>query len=253
MSVLTAGFLTLFNKEVRRFYKVSAQTVLAPVVSAALYLLVFGKAAAAPHLPHATSYASFLLPGLIMMSLLQNGFSNASSSIVQSKVSGSLVFVRLAPLSHREILFAYVGAAAVRALIVGAGVYVSTVWLVPLSYAAPLWIFSYAAIGALISGLLGFVVGVWAEKFDQLAASQNFLMMPATLLAGVFYDPDSLSSNWSYALHWNPFFYLVDGFRFGFTGHSDVTPWTSLLLCGLFLAALYCLAMAALRHAQRVH
>lgn len=253
MNVLTAGFRTLFDKEVRRFYKVSAQTVLAPVLSAALYLLVFGKTAAATNLPHATGYASFLLPGLIMMSLLQNGFANASSSIVQSKVSGSLVFVRLAPLSHREILLAYVGAAALRALIVGGGVYISTVWLVPLSYVSPLWIFSFALIGALISGLLGFVVGVWAEKFDQLAASQNFLMMPATLLAGVFYDPGSLSANWSFALHLNPFFYLVDGFRFGFTGHADVTPWTSLCLCSLFLAVLYSLSLAVLRHAQRMH
>lgn len=137
---------------------------------------------------------------------MQNGFANASSSIVQSKVSGSLVFVRLAPLSHREILFAYVGAAALRALMVGAGVYFSAVCLVPLTYAAPLWIVAFAVIGALISGLLGFVVGVWSDKFDQLAAAQNFLMMPATLLAGVFYAADSLSANWRYALHWNPFF-----------------------------------------------
>lgn len=230
---LLAGARTLFYKEVLRFWKVSFQTVGAPVLTAVLYLLIFGHALE-DHVKvyDQVGYTSFLIPGLVMMSVLQNAFANTSSSLIQSKITGNLVFLLVTPLSHWAWFVAYVGAAVVRGLAVGAGVLAVTVWFGPPGLAAPWWALIFAALGAGLMGALGLIAGLWAEKFDQMAAFQNFIVMPLTMLAGVFYSVHTLSPFWQTASHLNPFFYMIDGFRSGFFGVSDVSPWISLGVVG---------------------
>ena len=233
---LLSGARTLFYKEVLRFWKVSFQTVAAPVLTAVLYLLIFGHALGEHVQPFdGVGYTSFLVPGLVMMSVLQNAFANSSSSLIQSKISGNLVFLLVTPLSHWAWFVAYVGASVVRGVAVGAGVLAVTMWFAPLQLAQPLWIIAFTLLGALLMGALGLVAGLWAEKFDQIATFQNFVVMPMTFLAGVFYSVSSLPPLWQRASHLNPFFYIVDGFRFGFFGISDVSPWVSLGVVGVGL------------------
>ncbi|MCP5271884.1 MAG: ABC transporter permease [Burkholderiaceae bacterium] len=229
MTTLLAGARTLFLKEILRFWKVAFQTVAAPVITALLYLLIFGHVLEGRvEVYPGVAYTSFLIPGLVMMSVLQNAFANSSSSLIQSKVTGNLVFLLVSPLSHWAWFVAYVGASVVRGLAVGAGVLAVTVWFVPLRLAEPWWILAFGALGAGIMGSLGLIAGLWAEKFDQMAAFQNFLIMPMTMLSGVFYSVHSLPDFWQTASHLNPFFYIIDGFRRGFFGVSDVSPWLSL-------------------------
>ena len=243
-----SGFPTLLRKEVKRFYKVAFQTVAAPVLTAVLYLMIFGhvledKVQMYGHL----SYTAFLVPGLVMMSLLQNAFANTSSSLIQSKITGNLVFVLLAPLTNFEFYAAYVLAAVFRGVVVGCGVFLITAWFVEPSFAYPLWIVVFAFLGAAILGSMGLVAGIWADKFDQLAAFQNFLIMPATMLSGVFYSIHTLPPVWQTVSHLNPFFYMIDGFRYGFFGISDVSPWMSLVVVGGFFIVV---SVAALRMLQ---
>jgi ABC-2 type transport system permease protein len=219
------GFRTLFYKEILRFWKVGFQTVAAPVLTALLYLMIFGHVLEdRVKVYEQISYTAFLVPGLVMMSVLQNAFANSSSSLIQSKITGNLVFVLLPPLSHREMYAAYVLAATVRGLVVGLGVLAVTAWFADLTFAHPAWILAFALIGAGVLGSLGLIAGILAEKFDQLAAFQNFLIMPATFLSGVFYSIHSLPPFWQAVSHANPFFYMIDGFRYGFFGVSDVPP-----------------------------
>ena len=219
------GAGTLFYKELLRFWKVAFQTVAAPVLTAMMYLLIFGHVLEdRVQVFPGVGYTSFLVPGLVMMSVLQNAFANSASSLVQSKITGNLVFLLVTPLSHWAWYAAYVGASMVRGLAVGSGVFLVTVWFVPLHLAEPWWILIFAALGAGIMGSLGLVAGLWADKFDQMAAFQNFIIMPMTFLSGVFYSVQSLPGLWQVASHLNPFFYMIDGFRRGFFGHSDVSP-----------------------------
>lgn len=236
---MKSGFQTLFYKEILRFWKVATQTITAPIMTAMLYLLIFGHVLE-EHVQvyDRVSYTAFLIPGLVMMSVLQNAFANSSSSLIQSKITGNLVFVLLPPLSHWELFGAYVLAASVRGLVVGAGVFLITAWFGDLTFVAPWWIAVFALLGAAILGTMGLVAGIWAEKFDQLAAFQNFLIMPATFLAGVFYSIHSLPPFWQTVSRFNPFFYMIDGFRYGFFGQSDVDPATSLAIVGIFFLVL---------------
>ena len=192
-----AGTRTLLYKEVLRFWKVSFQTVAAPVLTAVLYLLIFGHVLE-DHVKvfDRVGYTSFLIPGLVMMSVLQNAFANSSSSLIQSKITGNLVFLLVTPLSHWAWFSAYVGASVLRGLLVGGGVLLATVWFAPLSLAEPWWIVAFALLGAGLLGALGLIAGLWAEKFDQMAAFQNFIIMPMTFLAGVFYSVKSLPPFW---------------------------------------------------------
>ena len=223
------GFRTLLYKETLRFWKVSFQTVAAPVLTAVLYLLIFGHVLEDHvNVYDNVRYTSFLIPGLVMMSVLQNAFSNTSSSLIQSKITGNIVFILLPPLSALTLFSAYVLAAMVRGLVVGLGVFIVTAWAGNLNFVAPVWIVVFALLGSALLGTLGLIAGIWAEKFDQLAAFQNFLIMPATFLAGVFYSVHSLPPFWNTVSHFNPFFYMIDGFRYGFFGVSDVSPWLSL-------------------------
>ena len=224
-----SGFPTLLRKEVSRFWKVSFQTVAAPVVSALLYLLVFAHALAGhvEAFPGVT-YLEFLIPGLAMMAMLQNAFANSSSSLIQSKITGNIVFILLPPLAPVELFGAYLLAAVVRAITVGLGVFAATLWLIPIPVQHPLWALAFALVGSGLLATLGIIAGIWSEKFDQLAAFQNFVVMPLTFLAGVFYSMHTLPPFWQAVSRLNPFFYAVDGFRYGFFGQSDVAPAASL-------------------------
>lgn len=248
MNFISSGFRTLVYKETLRFWKVATQTVAAPILTAMLYLLIFGHVLEGRvQVYEGVSYTSFLIPGLVMMSVLQNAFANSSSSLIQSKITGNLVFVLLTPLSHWEIFSAYVIAAMVRGLAVGLGVFAVTAWFAHMSFSAPLWIAAFALLGAAILGTMGLIAGIWAEKFDQLAAFQNFLIMPLTFLSGVFYSINSLPPFWFTVSHLNPFFYMIDGFRYGFFGQSDTNPWTSLAIVSGFLVVLSLAALRMLR------
>ncbi|CAN7153858.1 ABC transporter permease [Massilia sp. LjRoot122] len=253
MNLFSVGFRTLFYKESLRFWKVATQTIAAPVVTAMLYLLIFGHVLdGRVEMLDGVSYTAFLIPGLVMMSVLQNSFANSSSSLIQSKITGNLVFILLPPLSHAEILSAYVGAAILRGVVVGFGVFVITAWFAHLSFVAPLWILVFAFLGAAILGTMGVIAGIWAEKFDQLAAFQNFLIMPATFLAGVFYSIQKLPPFWLAVSHFNPFFYMIDGFRYGFFGKSDVSPWTSLAIVSVFFVVLAAIAINMLKRGYKL-
>ena len=247
------GFRTLFYKELLRFWKVAFQTVLAPVITALLYLTIFGHALR-DHVQvyPGVLYTSFLVPGLVMMSVLQNAFANSSSSLIQSKITGNLVFVLLPPLSHWEMYGAYVLAAVVRGLSVGLGVFIVTVWFIPMSFSAPLYIIAFAVLGSAILGTLGLIAGIWAEKFDQLAAFQNFLIMPLTMLSGVFYSIYTLPAFWQRLSHYNPVFYMIDGFRYGFFGVSDVAPEISLTVVVACFAAVSLLTLTLLKRGWKL-
>ena len=239
MMISALGWRALLYKETLRFWKVGAQTVGAPVLTAMLYLMIFGHVLEDHVKVYGTvSYTAFLVPGLVMMSVLQNAFANSSSSIIQSKIMGSLVFVLLTPLSHWGWFFAYVGSSMVRGLVVGLGVFAVTALFALPGFEAPLWIVVFALLGAAMLGTLGLIAGLWAEKFDQMAAFQNFLIMPMTFLSGVFYSIQSLPAFWQKVSHLNPFFYMIDGFRYGFFGVSDVSPTLSFAIVGGCLFAL---------------
>jgi ABC-2 type transport system permease protein len=250
------GWRALFYKEVLRFWKVGFQTVGAPVLTSVLYLLIFGHVLE-DHVKvyDGVSYTAFLIPGLVMMSVLQNAFANSSSSMVQSKIMGNLVFLLLTPLSHWSWFFAYTLSAVVRGLAVGMGVLLATALFVWQSSALnfsllpqqPLWALVFAFTGAAMLGALGLIAGLWAEKFDQMAAFQNFIIMPMTFLSGVFYSIHSLPDFWQRVSHLNPFFYMIDGFRYGFFGQSDVSPWLSLGVVGISLLLISAVAVHLLR------
>jgi ABC-2 type transport system permease protein len=250
--VYGSGFPTLLHKEIKRFYKVGFQTVAAPVLTAILYLMIFGHVLEGKEIYGRLSYTAFLIPGLVMMSVLQNAFANTSSSLIQSKVTGNLVFVLLAPFSHLEFYTAYVLAAVFRGVVVGMGVLVFTAWYAPPAFEYPLWILSFAFLGAAILGSMGLIAGIWADKYDQLAAFQNFIIMPATMLSGVFYSIHSLPVAWQTVSHFNPFFYMIDGFRYGFFGVSDMSPWTSLGIVTCFFVLVSVVALRLLQKGYKL-
>jgi ABC-2 type transport system permease protein len=243
-----SGFPTLIYKELLRFWKVSFQTVAAPILTALLYLLIFSHVLE-DHVQvyDGVRYTAFLVPGLVMMSVLQNSFANSSSSLIQSKISGNVIFMLLPPLSYLEFFAAYVLAAVVRGLVVGAGVLACTFALVDLHFEHPLWIFVFALTGSALLGALGLIAGIWAERYEQIAAFQNFIIMPLTFLSGVFYSIHSLPGFWQQLSRFNPFFYMIDGFRYGFFGASDVDPTVSLVVVVVSLVLLTWLTLGLLR------
>lgn len=229
-----SGFYTLLHKELLRFWKVGLQSIFAPMIATLIYLLIFShileeRAQAYP----GVTYTTFLIPGLVMMAMLQNAFSNSSSSLIQSKISGSIVFVLLSPLSYMEIFVAYVLASIARGLLVGTGVYLATLIFFDMPLQSLLWVFIFALIGNGFLGALGIIAAIWAEKFDQLATFQNFVILPLTFLSGVFYTIHSLPPFWEDLSHFNPFFYVIDGFRYGFFGVSDISPYFSLTIVAI--------------------
>ena len=248
-----SGFPTLLYKELLRFWKVSFQTVAAPVLTALLYLVVFAYALGdRVRVYEGVSYAQFLVPGLVMMSVLQNAFANSSSSLIQSKISGSLVFMLLPPISYLEFFCAYVLASVVRALVVGSGVLAVSVWFVELRVAGPLWVLAFALLCSAILAALGLVAAIWADRFEQIAAFQNFVILPLTFLSGVFYSIHSLPEIWQKASHLNPFFYMIDGFRYGFFGVSDFAPLASCAVVAVSFVLLSGLCLLLLRSGYKL-
>lgn len=247
------GFYTLLYKELLRFWKVAFQTVLSPVISSLLYLMIFSHVLAErAEIYPGVSYIAFLVPGLVMMAILQNAFANSSSSLIQSKITGNLVFILLTPLSYLEIFLAYVSAAMLRGLIVGLGVYLSALWYFPALPQLPGWVMVFSVLGSAILGVMGLIAGIVSDKFDQLAAFQNFIILPLTFLSGVFYSIHSLPPMWQFLSHLNPFFYMVDGFRYGFFGLSDFSPYISLLIILACLAAISGWALWMLRSGYKI-
>ena len=240
------GWLTLFRKEVLRFWKVAFQTIAAPILTSLLYLLIFSHVLEGRVSVYdgRVTYTAFLVPGLVMMSVLQNAFANSSSSLIQSKITGNLIFVLLPPLSALDLFAAYVLGAIVRGMAVGLGVFVVTLAFEPslLAMPHPVWALGFALLGSVILATLGLIAGLWADKFDQLAAFQNFIVVPLTFLSGVFYSIHSLPPFWQTLSHANPFFYMIDGFRYGFFGISDIPPAASLAV--VVTATLGCAALA---------
>ena len=233
MNKAMIGFNTLLYKELLRFYRVVFQTVGAPILTALLYLLIFSHILEGRiTMYQSVAYTEFLVPGLAMMSLLQNAFANSSSSIIQSKITGNIVFLLLAPLSNLQVFLAYLIASIIRGVVVGLGVVIASMFFVNLPINNFLWVLTFAVLGAGILSCFGLIAGIWAEKFDQVAVFQNFLIMPMTFLSGVFYSIHSLPLFWQYVSRANPFFYMIDGFRCGFFGVSDVSPITSLFVVG---------------------
>ena len=233
--------------------KLGAKLLAAPVLTALLYLLIFGHVLSdRVKVYDQISYTAFLVPGLVMMSVLQNAFANSSSSLIQSKITGNLVFVLLSPLSHVEFFAAYVLASMARGLGVGLGVLAVTVWFVDLDVAAPWWALAFALLGSALLGVLGLLAGLWAEKFDQIAAFQSFVILPLTMLSGVFYSIHALAPAWQRVLHLNPFFYMIDGFRYGFFGASDIAPGASLAVVAVSLALLSALCLRLLKNGYKI-
>jgi len=238
---------------VLRFAKVGIQTVAAPVLTALLYLVIFGQVLEGRvQVFDGVRYTAFLVPGLVMMSVLQNAFANTSSSLIQSKITGNIVFILLAPISYLEFFCAYVAAAVVRGLAVGAAVLALTAWFVELRLAAPLWALAFALLGAALLGALGLLAGIVSEKIDQLAAFQNFVILPLTMLSGVFYSIHSLPPFWRELSHANPFFYMIDGFRYGFFASSDVAPALSLAIVASALAAVAAACLLLLKSGYKL-
>ncbi|MEO8849302.1 MAG: ABC transporter permease [Casimicrobiaceae bacterium] len=241
------GWPTLLYKELLRFWKVSFQTIAAPILSALLYLLIFAHVLSSrvSVFDGQVPYSAFLIPGLVMMAVLQNSFANTSSSLIQSKITGNLIFVLLPPLTPGGFYAAYVLAAMARGLAVGAGVLFVTLWFTPAVAAPthPAWAILFALLGSLILATMGMVAGIGSDKFDQLAAFQNFIIVPLTFLSGVFYSIHSLPPVWQAASHFNPFFYMIDGFRYGFFGLADVPPLRSLAIVSVFAVVLVAITL----------
>ena len=229
------------------------QTILAPIITTLLYFLVFSHVLKDRVMVFEDlSYTSFLIPGLVMMTIIQNAFANSSSSLIQSKVTGNIIFVLLAPLSYVEFYMAFMLASVVRGLAVGVGVFLIAICFVPVPVHSYAFLFVFALLGSAVLGTLGIIAGIWAEKFDQLAGFQNFIIMPLSFLSGVFYSIHSLPVFWQVVSHLNPFFYMVDGFRYGFFGVSDTSPWISLVLVSLAFIGLANLAIKLLKQGYKL-
>ena len=242
------GTWTLLVKEVRRFMSVIGQTVLAPVITAVLYLVVFQQVLGERvEVYPGVNFTQFLIPGLIMMSVIQNAFANTSSSITQSKIMGNLVFMLMSPLSSLEIFGAFVAAAILRATIVATALYAVGWLFCPLPLAQPLAVLGMLLLSAGCLAVFGMIGGIVARKFDHIAAFQNFFIMPFSFLSGVFYSIHTLPPFWAKASHFNPFFYMIDGFRYGFYGTSDAHIGLSVAVVGGFFALLSAIALGMLR------
>jgi len=242
------GTWTLLKKELLRFWRVVFQTVAAPVITGILYLLIFSHVLdSRTEVYEGVPYSAFLIPGLIMMSLLQNAFANSSSSLVQSKVMGNIVFILLTPLTYIQFFIAFLIASIVRGLFVGLAIYLLAIIYIDLPLMHPWFIVSFSILGGALLGTFGILAGIWADRFDQMAAFQNFVIMPLSFLSGVFYSIHSLPPVWQSISKFNPFFYMIDGFRYGFFGQSDISPYISIAIVLTFFIILASLSIRLLK------
>lgn len=226
---------SLFIKEVMRFIKVGVQTILGPVISSLLFLAVFTLALGrSVETINGIPFAVYITPGLIMMTMLQNSFSNAASSIGQAKFQGNIVDVLMSPLSNLELTLGYVGGSIVRGVVCGFGTFLGILLFVPITIHSYFILFFYTFMGCLMMGTLGTIVGIWADKWDQQQGITNFIVLPMTFLSGTFYSISRLPEFWKKFSAFNPFFYNIDGFRYAFIGQSD----SSLLIGSIFILSL---------------
>ena len=247
------GCYGLYRKEVKRFTKVIVQTVLTPVLTSLLYLLVFAQAfQGRVEIYPGFSYLVFLVPGLVMMTVLQNAFANTSSSLMQSKMMGNLIFMQLAPLSALEILLAYVGAAVTRGLLVATGVYIVAALFLDMQVEHPLIVIVFVVGSSALLGALGLIAAIYAQQWEHTSAFQNFLIMPMTFLAGVFYSVKQLPPFWASLSSYNPFYYMVDGFRYGFLGVSDIAIGFSAIVLLIALSIVLTITYAMLATGYRL-
>ncbi len=247
------GMKTLYGKEVRRFFKVYMQTLVAPVATAGLFMAVFTLALASRRGDvDGMPFAEFLAPGIIMMAVIQNAFANSSSSIVVGKVQGNIVDVLMPPLSPGELTTAYALGGATRGLCVAALSLVLIFPFIGLGVANPVWAIFFAAIGALILALVGTLTGIWAEKFDHTAAITNFIITPLAFLSGTFYKVSDLPEPWSTVSAWNPIHFLIDGFRWGILGQGETNPWAGAAISVAIAAALWAVCLWMFRTGYRL-
>jgi ABC-2 type transport system permease protein len=249
------GLQTLYLKEVRRFFKVQLQTVWAPAITTLLFLVIFALALGRGRTSvMGVPYADFLGPGLIVMGMIQNSFANTSSSLLIGKIQGTIVDVLMPPLSSSELLVAWVGGAVTRAWLVGSAIYLIMLIApgvdVPINNLAV--VLYFGTMGAVMLALLGILTGIWADKFDHAAAVTNFIVQPLTLLSGTFYAIDRVSPVMRTLSHANPFFYIIDGFRYGFLGVSDGLAGQGALVLLLVDVALWYLAFRLLKSGWRL-
>jgi len=241
------GLKTLYTKEVYRFLKVFTQTVAAPVVTTLLFYAIFALALGgivrrAGDVP----FLQFLAPGLVMMSMVQNAFANTSSSVMIAKVQGNIVDVLMPPLSPLELALGWVGGGVTRGLLVGTTTLIAISLFVPVGIHNPFFIVYHAIAASMLLSLIGVIGGIWAEKFDHIAAITNFVVTPLAFLSGTFYTIDRLPEGWQFVAHLNPFFYMIDGFRYGFIGHSDGTLMIGLAVMATINVALWALVLRML-------
>jgi len=236
------GLYTLVVKEVRRFLKVFTQTVFAPVVTTLLFLAIFTLALGRSVTQVVgVPFSEFLAPGLIMMAMVQNAFANTSSSIVIAKVQGNIVDVLMPPLSAAELTFGYAAGGVARGVIVGLVTGLVMALFVPMRIHALGFVLFHAVAASLTLSLLGVIGGIWSEKFDHIAAVTNFVITPLAFLSGTFYSVERLPGIWHTIAHLNPFFYMIDGFRYGFIGHADGPLATGIVTMIAVNAALWAL------------
>ena len=228
------GFYTLYVKEVRRFLNVLTQTVFAPAVTTLLFYLIFTISVDRNYLNTANySFSEFLAPGLICMAIMQNSFANTSSSLLISKVQGNIVDVLMPPVSELELTFSYTLGGITRGLLVGLSVAISIFFIVPLNIHNIYIIIYFAFFSSSLLSIAGILCGIWAKKFDHMAAVTNFIIIPLTFLSGTFYSISRLPEKWHFVASWNPFFYMIDGFRYGFIGFSDSNIYTGIIILAL--------------------
>ena len=254
-SVNWQGLKTLYLKEVRRFFKVQLQTIWAPAITTLMFLVIFAVAmtSSRPRML-GVPFADFLGPGLIVMGMIQNSFANTSSSLLIAKIQGTIVDVLMPPLSAGELLVSWIGSALTRAWLVGLAVWVAMLIApgvdVPIRY--PLVVLYFGTMGAVLLALLGILTGIWADKFDHAAAVTNFIVQPLTLLSGTFYAIDKVSPTMAMISHANPFFYVIDGFRYGFLGVSDGLALQGAIVLLVLDVALWWLCYALLQSGWRL-
>lgn len=236
------GLWTLSAREVRRFAKVYNQTVLAPIVTTLLFLAIFALALGrSVEAVHGVPFLQFLAPGLVMMAIAQNAFANTSSSLIIAKVQGNIVDTLMPPLTAGELTFGIAIGGVARGLAVGVCVTAAIALIVPLRPFSVVHILYHALAASLMLSLLGIAGGLWAEKFDHIAAVTNFVVTPLSFLSGTFYALDRLPAAAQAVAHANPFFYMIDGFRYGWTGHADAPPWIGVAVLAVVNAALWLL------------
>lgn len=216
------GVRTLYMREVRRFMKIYLQTLFGPMVTSLLFLAVFVLALGrAIGVVGGVPFVEFLAPGLVMMAISQNAFANSSSSMTAAKLQGNIVDTLMPPFTANELTFGFAAGAATRGLVAGFAVALAMAIFVPIGLHNPFFILFHAVAAAMMLGMLGLIGGIWANKFDHLAAVNNFVITPLAFLSGTFYSIERLSETFQFLAHLNPFFYMIDGFRYGFIGHAD--------------------------------